>query len=71
MTTDADDARTEGARVGLCFRCQHASRIVSARGSTFYLCEWSKVDPAFPKYPRLPVVACAAWVPSADRQSPA
>jgi hypothetical protein len=26
--------------------------------STFYLCERSFTDPDYPKYPRLPVVAC-------------
>jgi hypothetical protein len=67
MTNPDDAARDEEARVGLCFSCAHSARIVSARGSTFYLCEWSKVDAAFPRYPRLPVAACAAWTPSTDR----
>ena len=36
-------------------------RIESDRGSIFYLCELSKVDPRFPKYPRLPVLSCAGY----------
>jgi hypothetical protein len=27
----------------------------------FYLCELSKVDPRFPKYPRLPGLSCAGY----------
>jgi hypothetical protein len=36
-------------------------RITSDRGSVFYLCQLSKVDPAFPKYPRLPVLECPGY----------
>jgi hypothetical protein len=36
-------------------------RIVSDRGSVFYLCELSKTDQRFPKYPRLPVLACVGY----------
>jgi len=36
-------------------------RIVSDRGSVFYLCELSKVDPRYPKYPRLPVFTCKGY----------
>jgi hypothetical protein len=46
---------------GLCASCQHARRIESARGSTFVLCALSATDPGFPKYPRLPVVACDGY----------
>ena len=27
----------------------------------FYLCGLSTIDPAFPKYPRLPVVQCSGY----------
>jgi hypothetical protein len=27
----------------------------------FYLCQLSKVDPSFPKYPRLPVLKCSGY----------
>ena len=47
--------------VGLCATCIHARRIESDRGSAFWLCELSVTDPAFPKYPRLPVLACTGY----------
>jgi hypothetical protein len=53
----------ERSRAGLCADCQHARRIASARGSIFYLCERSASDPAFPKYPSLPVIECSGHTP--------
>jgi hypothetical protein len=49
----------ERARIGLCTTCRHSRRVVSAKGSAFWLCERSRTEPAFPKYPRLPVVRCS------------
>jgi hypothetical protein len=49
-------------REGLCDTCAHARRVVNDRGSVFVRCAYSTVDPAFPKYPRLPVLACSAYV---------
>ena len=46
---------------GLCATCRRARRITSDRGSIFVLCTYSTVDPTFPKYPRLPVIACRAF----------
>jgi hypothetical protein len=43
---------------GLCSRCVHARRIDSDRGSTFILCELSRTNGLFAKYPRLPIVSC-------------
>jgi hypothetical protein len=66
---DAEDA---AARVGLCAACVHAERIVSSKGSTFYLCRLSGIDPRFRKYPVLPVRACSGYQaiePTADRSS--
>jgi hypothetical protein len=34
---------------------------VSGKGSTFHLCERSKTDGRYPKYPPLPVLACRGW----------
>ena len=48
--------------VGLCESCRNV-RIVQTRTSTFYLCELSAVDPAFPRYPRLPVLRCRGYRP--------
>ena len=47
---------------GLCSHCRHA-RTVSTPRETFWLCELSKSDPRFPKYPRLPVVECLGYEP--------
>jgi hypothetical protein len=49
------------ARIGLCASCVHAERIVSSKGSTFYLCRLSAIDPRFRKYPVLPVRACSGY----------
>jgi hypothetical protein len=46
---------------GLCGSCRHARIVGNDRGSTFVLCERSTTDPAFPRYPRLPVVTCAGF----------
>jgi hypothetical protein len=40
--------------------------VTSGRGSTFWLCGLSASDARFPKYPRLPVVACAGFAPDPD-----
>ena len=50
---------------GLCGHCVNARIIESRRGSRFYMCELSKVDPAFPKYPPLPVLECSGYRPVA------
>jgi hypothetical protein len=46
----------EPAHTGLCAACKHMRRI--AARSTFYLCSRSFINPAFAKYPSLPVVKC-------------
>ena len=43
--------------------CRNARIVESRRGSRFWLCALSRVDPRFPKYPRLPVLACAGYTP--------
>ncbi|HET8975487.1 MAG TPA: hypothetical protein VFN15_02565 [Solirubrobacterales bacterium] len=48
---------------GLCDSCRHQRLIQNSRGSTFSLCELSKVDEGFPRYPRLPVETCAGFSP--------
>lgn len=57
-----DDEVSEMERAGLCARCRFARRIESSRGSEFILCELSASDPAFPKYPRLPVIECSGYM---------
>jgi hypothetical protein len=41
----------------------NARIIENKRGSRFYMCELSKVDASFPRYPRLPVVECSGYKP--------
>ena len=53
---------------GLCADCTHARKIQSSKGSVFLRCELSKTDPAFPKYPRLPVLSCPGYRPTAKRR---
>jgi hypothetical protein len=47
--------------IGLCATCAHQRVVRTTRGSAFSLCERSRSDPAYPRYPRLPVVRCAGW----------
>jgi hypothetical protein len=49
---------------GLCDSCRHQKLIHNTRGSTFSMCLRSREDPAYPKYPRLPVVKCPGWEPA-------
>ncbi|MDP9036748.1 MAG: hypothetical protein M3O50_18260 [Myxococcota bacterium] len=48
---------------GLCQRCRYGKQVVSARGSAFLLCLLHERDPRFAKYPRLPILRCAGYVP--------
>jgi hypothetical protein len=48
---------------GLCDSCRHQLLVHTTRGSTFSLCRRSKTEPAYPKYPRLPVLRCAGHEP--------
>ena len=43
---------------GLCDSCLHQRVVGNTRGSRFSLCERSRTDEAYPRYPRTPVVAC-------------
>jgi hypothetical protein len=46
---------------GLCSGCIHARLIVSGRGSRFVLCERSRTDRRFPRYPPLPMMRCVGF----------
>ena len=59
MTTP--DEPRPGVPAGLCATCTHARVVESARQSTFFLCGLSFTDPRFPRYPRLPVLACNGY----------
>lgn len=46
--------------VGLCARCRHARRVTTPR-SLFWLCERSRVDTTYARYPRLPKLSCPGF----------
>ncbi len=48
---------------GLCDSCVHQRVVHNTRGSSFSLCERSRTDDSYPRYPRLPVMACAGHEP--------
>lgn len=48
---------------GLCDSCRHQQLVPNTRGSVFSLCLRSRTDPAYPRYPRVPVAACPGHEP--------
>ena len=54
---DPRDPR-QAAPPGLCATCTYASIVRTDRGTAYVLCERSKTDDRFPRYPRLPMRAC-------------
>jgi hypothetical protein len=61
MMNDLRRPQQPGRHDGLCDTCQHARIVASAKGSQFVLCERSRTDARFPKYPALPVRECAGY----------
>ena len=61
MSMMNDSPNAEQVPWGLCASCVHAIRITADRGSTFVQCALAKTDPRFPKYPRVPVLACDGY----------
>jgi hypothetical protein len=58
---DRADGRQDLALAGLCATCRHARVILSDRGARFWLCERSRTDPAYRKFPPLPVRQCPGY----------
>jgi hypothetical protein len=56
------------AVIGLCASCRWTRRVTSRRGSTFFRCGLADSDARFPRYPALPVLACAGY--QAQRDEP-
>ena len=48
---------------GLCDSCRHQRLVHNTRGSTFSLCQRSKEDDSYPRYPRIPVRDCPGHEP--------
>jgi len=55
---------------GLCDQCRHQHLVPNTRGSVFSLCERSRTDPDFPRYPRLPVLSCPGFEPEPEAAAP-
>ena len=55
---------------GLCGACRQSRLIGTRSGSRFWLCERSRTDPAFRRYPVVPVVRCTGFEPEAAGQAP-
>lgn len=62
-TADSNGAEVPSSDdpVGLCRRCAWTRRLETARGSVFHLCRRHRSDPAYRKYPTLPVVRCPGF----------
>ena len=48
---------------GLCETCARVREVITPKGSRFILCQLSRTDPAYPKYPPQPVVRCDGYRP--------
>jgi hypothetical protein len=58
----AGEAGLRSPRAGLCGRCAFQRLVPNTRGSTFSLCERSKLEPdGYPRYPPLPVTSCRGF----------
>ena len=51
--------------VGLCTDCRHR-RIQRGERSVFIRCALAESDPAFARYPRLPVLSCDGYAAEID-----
>jgi hypothetical protein len=60
-TRDPSLSRSPAPNAGLCDTCKHRRLVPNTRGSVFWLCERSRTDPAYPRYPRLPVLSCPGY----------
>jgi len=63
------DVELERKRAGLCADCVHSQRVESSRGSVFFLCELSRTDARFARYPRLPMLVCAGYAQRGDARN--
>ncbi len=50
---------------GLCAACVHL-RLLASKRSVFVRCGLAEIDPAFVRYPPLPVRACRGYRPDND-----
>ena len=70
MPVDDDPGSTRaGLPPGLCGTCRYSRRVVSGRGSVFWLCGRSASDPRYPRYPVLPVLQCDGFERHVDHDA--
>lgn len=55
---------------GLCDDCRHQRLVPNTRGSIFSLCERSRQDPDYLRYPPLPVLSCRGFEPEPSSKAP-
>jgi hypothetical protein len=55
--------RLQAPENGLCDSCLHQQLVPNTRGSVFSLCLRSRSDRRYPRYPRVPVLACPGHEP--------
>ena len=55
-----------GIGAGLCDTCAYQQIVRNTRGSSFSLCRRSRDEPAYPRYPRVPVLACPGHSPAGE-----
>ena len=63
---DDDLLKRLPAPLGLCATCEHLRLVASSR-SVFVRCGLAEVEPAFPRYPPIPVVACPGYLRKSPR----
>jgi hypothetical protein len=52
----------------LCETCASMREVITPKGSRFFLCQLSRTNPAFPKYPPQPVVRCDGYQPKNENE---
>lgn len=61
MSSQPPDPPRPSLGAGLCDTCEHQVEVRNTRGSVFSLCARSRTDPDYPRYPRVPVLACDGY----------
>ena len=62
--TRAGWTSTKAMLKSLCEDCQRMREVITAKGSRFLLCELSRTDSDYPKYPPQPVMRCDGHQPN-------
>ena len=65
MTEDRRRLADLDVPAGLCETCEHL-RVFASPRSVFVRCGLAEMDARFPRYPALPVTACAGYRPVLD-----